>query len=143
MAHPCGCRSSLIPYVGIEPSPLIVCDPAPPCHQWPVLEFRQPLRSTRPKRLVSAKKTHWRQLRPTVSGLVWLVRQTFVGTSKSGSVDTFALKLRGVLAGMIARGMPQRTMINELNGLGVKTSLGGTWSLIQLQRTLARIAVLN
>jgi hypothetical protein len=40
---------------------------------------------------------------------------------------------------MRARGLKQRAMIAELNQLGVKTAKGGEWSLIQLQRVMARI----
>lgn len=50
----------------------------------------------------------------------------------------FAGKLKGVIEGMRARGLSQRAMVVELNQLGIKTARGGEWSLIQLQRTIAR-----
>lgn len=53
--------------------------------------------------------------------------------------DAFAIKLRGVIDGMRARGMSQRAMVNELNSLGVKTPTGCDWNLSQLQRTIRRI----
>lgn len=51
------------------------------------------------------------------------------------------MKLKGIIEGMKARGMTQRLMVEELNALGVKTSRGGSWSLVQLQRVLARLSV--
>ncbi len=59
---------------------------------------------------------------------------------RQAEADAFAEKLRGVIEGMKARGLSQRAMIEELNGLGIKTPRGGQWSLMQLQRTLARLA---
>lgn len=53
--------------------------------------------------------------------------------------DAFAVKLRGVIDGMKARGMSQRAMVSELNSLGVKTPTGRDWNLSQLQRTIARV----
>ncbi len=57
--------------------------------------------------------------------------------------DAFAIKLRGVIDGMSARGMSQRAMVSELNALGVKTSTGRDWNLSQLQRTLKRLSKLT
>jgi len=51
-----------------------------------------------------------------------------------------AESLRGTLEAFKAQGLPQRAMVEELNRLGVKTSRGGQWTLIQLQRVLARLA---
>lgn len=53
--------------------------------------------------------------------------------------DVFAQKLRGVIGGMLARGLTQRMMVTELNSLGVKAAKGGSWSLGQLQRVMKRI----
>jgi len=50
------------------------------------------------------------------------------------AASNFAGKLKGVIEGMRARGLSQRAMVAELNGLGIKTARGGSWSLIQLQR---------
>lgn len=50
----------------------------------------------------------------------------------------FAGKLKGVIDGMKARGLSQRVMCEELNDLGIKTAKGGQWSLVQLQRIIAR-----
>lgn len=52
--------------------------------------------------------------------------------------NQFAGKLSGVLQGMLVRGLSQRAMVKELNSLSIKTAHGGTWSLIQLQRTIKR-----
>ena len=54
--------------------------------------------------------------------------------------DTFAEKLRVVLEGLRARGLSQRAIVGELNGLGIKSPGGGTWHLQPLQRVLARLA---
>lgn len=53
----------------------------------------------------------------------------------------FANRLRGVIEGMVAQGLSQRAMCEELNQLGVKTAKGGSWSLIQLQRVINKIVV--
>lgn len=50
--------------------------------------------------------------------------------------QAFAKSLSGVLAGFKQQGMSQRQMVEELNKLGIKTSRGGQWSLIQVQRVL-------
>lgn len=56
------------------------------------------------------------------------------------AADKFAGKLKGIIEGMKARGLSQRAMIAELNGLDIKTAKGGQWSLVQLQRVIARFA---
>ena len=53
--------------------------------------------------------------------------------------DSFAGKLRGVIAGFRSTGLTQRRMVEELNQLGIQTAQGGKWSLIQVQRVLARL----
>lgn len=55
------------------------------------------------------------------------------------AADQFAQKLRGVVSGMRQQGKTQRQMVEELNALGISTSKGGSWSLMQLQRLLARL----
>lgn len=55
------------------------------------------------------------------------------------AADNFANKLRGLVESMKARGMTQRAMVEELNTLGIKTTKGGDWSLIQLQRVIKRL----
>ena len=55
------------------------------------------------------------------------------------AAEAFAAKLAGVLEGMKSRGLSQRAMVVELNGLGVRTHHGGTWTLSILQRVLARL----
>lgn len=56
------------------------------------------------------------------------------------AADAFAERLAGVIQGFKAAGMSQRTMVDQLNRLGIKTARGGGWSLGQLQRVIARIA---
>jgi len=55
------------------------------------------------------------------------------------AASEFASKLKGIIEGMTARGLTQRAMCEELNILGVKTTKGGEWSLVQLQRVMVRI----
>jgi DNA invertase Pin-like site-specific DNA recombinase len=55
------------------------------------------------------------------------------------AADVFANKLRGMVDGMKARGLTQRAMVDELNGLGIRTAKGGEWGLIQLQRVIKRL----
>lgn len=50
----------------------------------------------------------------------------------------FAGRLKGVIDGMVAQGLTQRAMCDELNQLGIKTARGGSWSLVQLQRVISR-----
>jgi len=52
--------------------------------------------------------------------------------------QAFANKLKDTLTGWKAQGLTQRAMVAQLNTLGVPTARGGTWSLVQLQRVLAR-----
>lgn len=55
------------------------------------------------------------------------------------TASCFAGKLKGVIEGMVARGLSQRAMVAELNNLGIKTARGGEWSLIQLQRIFEKL----
>lgn len=59
--------------------------------------------------------------------------------ARKQAADDFAIKLKGVIDGMKARGLSQRAMCDELNDLGIKTAKGGKWSQVQLQRILARL----
>lgn len=58
---------------------------------------------------------------------------------RQAAADEFALALQDTLADFNARGMSQRQQVAELNSLGIKTAKGGAWSLIQLQRVIARL----
>jgi DNA invertase Pin-like site-specific DNA recombinase len=60
--------------------------------------------------------------------------------ARQQAADEFAGSLSRVIAGFKAAGMTQRSMVDELNALGIKTARGGAWTLIQLQRLLARLA---
>lgn len=51
-----------------------------------------------------------------------------------------ARRLMPVLEGFKAQGFTQRRMIDALNSSGITTAKGGRWSLVQLQRVLARLA---
>lgn len=54
----------------------------------------------------------------------------------------YAEKLKPVLMGLKAQGLTQRKMVEALNKASIRTARGGAWSLIQVQRTLARLALL-
>lgn len=58
---------------------------------------------------------------------------------RQAAADAFASNLRTVLEGFRSQGLSQRKQVEELNKLGIKTAKGGEWSLIQLQRVLARL----
>jgi DNA invertase Pin-like site-specific DNA recombinase len=51
----------------------------------------------------------------------------------------FAAKLSGVIWAFRADGLSQRSMILQLNRLGIRTARGGEWSLVQLQRVIKRL----
>jgi DNA invertase Pin-like site-specific DNA recombinase len=59
--------------------------------------------------------------------------------ARQAEADAFAEKLRGILGDLQKRGMSQRAQVAELNALGIKTSKGKEWSLVQLQRVRARL----
>lgn len=61
--------------------------------------------------------------------------------ARQAAADAFASNLRMVLDGFKSRGLSQRKQVEELNKLGIKTVKGGEWTLIQLQRVLARLPV--
>ncbi len=51
----------------------------------------------------------------------------------------FAARLKGQIEGCRLRGLSQREIVAEFNKIGISAPRGGQWSLMQLQRTLARI----
>lgn len=59
--------------------------------------------------------------------------------ARQRAAEAFADGLRTTLAGLRGQGLSQRAMVSELNRLGVKTSSGGTWTLVQLQRVLSAL----
>jgi DNA invertase Pin-like site-specific DNA recombinase len=58
---------------------------------------------------------------------------------RKSQADAFAASLTKTLKAYQKAGMTQRGMVEELNARGIKTSRGGQWSLVQLQRVLARL----
>jgi len=63
--------------------------------------------------------------------------------ARQNTANEFATKLSGQIDGFKLRGLSQREMIAELNQLGVRTAKGRAWSLVQLQRVIARIALVH
>jgi DNA invertase Pin-like site-specific DNA recombinase len=66
-----------------------------------------------------------RNLRPTLE-------------ARQKAADAFAERLRPLFDGMKTRGLSQRAMVQELNGVGVPAPKGGQWQLSQVQRVVAR-----
>jgi DNA invertase Pin-like site-specific DNA recombinase len=58
---------------------------------------------------------------------------------RTEAANAFASRLKNILEAFRARHLTQRQICEELNRIGVTAPKGGPWSLIQLQRTLARI----
>lgn len=58
---------------------------------------------------------------------------------RQADAAAFAEKLRGQIKGFELRRLTQRQMVDDLNQLDIRTAKGGKWSLIQLQRVLARL----
>lgn len=71
-------------------------------------------------------KAGWRNLKPNIE-------------KRKRKAKAFAYRLKGQIEGFRQRGLTQREMIAELNSVGITAPRGGQWSLIQLQRTLARL----
>lgn len=60
---------------------------------------------------------------------------------RQGAARAFAEGLRGLVEGMRLRGLSQRAMVAELNGLKIAAPQGGEWRLIQLQRVLRAVGM--
>lgn len=60
--------------------------------------------------------------------------------ARAQDAAAFAARLRPTLEAYRGQGMTQRAMVDALNGAGVTTARGGTWTLMQLQRVVARLA---
>lgn len=57
---------------------------------------------------------------------------------RQAEADEFVGRLAGLIAGFQARNLSQRAMVKELNDAGVPARHGGDWTLVQVQRVLAR-----
>jgi DNA invertase Pin-like site-specific DNA recombinase len=55
------------------------------------------------------------------------------------AADAFAARLRPTFENMIARKLSLRSMVPELNGIGIPAPRGGKWRLSQVQRLLDRL----
>ena len=65
------------------------------------------------------------------TGPVNLKRHT---QERQDAARAFQARLNPVLDGFVAQGLSRRVMVSRLNDLGVKASMGGAWSLGQVQR---------
>lgn len=59
--------------------------------------------------------------------------------ARQAASKSFAKSVSGIFVGFKLRGLSQRDMVKELNGLNIKAPRGGSWSLIQVQRCLSTI----
>lgn len=90
--------------------------------------------STRTKAALAAAKA--RGVKLGIAGFSNLKRNI---EKRKDIADIFAAKLAGVIQGFKASGLSQRAMVAQLNQLGIRTAKGGEWSLLQLQRVMARL----
>jgi DNA invertase Pin-like site-specific DNA recombinase len=60
--------------------------------------------------------------------------------ARTRDAEAFADRLRGDFEGFELRGLSQRQMVAELNGLGIRAPRGGEWRMKQVQRVKARMA---
>lgn len=58
--------------------------------------------------------------------------------ARQRAAEEFAGRVSVIVAGLKAQGMSQRAMVTALNQANVGAPRGGAWSLVQLQRLLAR-----
>lgn len=90
--------------------------------------------SARTKAALAAAKT--RGVRLGIAGPRNLQALNEVRQKTAGA---FADNLRGLVQGFRLRGLSQRQMALELNGLGIPARRGGTWGLHQVQLLLGRL----
>jgi hypothetical protein len=62
-----------------------------------------------------------------------------INARRQRHAQEFSEQLSPILDRMIAQRLPRRVTVARLNALGIKTSMGGAWSLGQLQRVLSRL----
>jgi len=64
-----------------------------------------------------------------------------INTARQEQADLGVERLRGTLEAFKGQGMSQRRMVEELNGLGIRTAQGCAWTLCAVQRTLKRLGL--
>lgn len=62
-----------------------------------------------------------------------------INSARQDQANLNAERLRTTLAAFKGQGMSQRRMVEELNGLGLRTARGHVWTLCALQRILKRL----
>lgn len=92
-------------------------------------------------RRISQRISDALQAKKAAGGVVGNVAnlQPFNG-ARAADAAAFAEKLRPTLQAYRAQGLTQRAIVDALNQMGSRTARGGTWSLLQLQRVLGRLA---
>lgn len=101
-------------------------------------EFERDQISTRTRAALAAAKE--RGVRLGVTGAA-NIRQNLV--ERSAAAADFARRHRAVIDALRSRGLSQRTIVSELNGMGLTAPKGGKWMLAQLQRVLCRLPPLQ
>ena len=64
-----------------------------------------------------------------------------INQAKQERADQGVERLRGTLEAFKGQGMAQRKMVEELNGLGIRTAQGCAWTLCAVQRALKRLGL--
>ena len=62
---------------------------------------------------------------------------------RQAASSAFNARLMPLLNGFMTQGMTRRTMVAQLNDLGIKAPRGGAWSLGQVQRVMSPIGFCN
>jgi DNA invertase Pin-like site-specific DNA recombinase len=91
--------------------------------------------SARTKAALAAAKA-----RGVILGATGLVNLRPNLEARQEAAKRFAERMRPLIEGFAVRGLSQRQMVAELNGLGIKTPKGGEWRLKQVQRVMGRIS---
>lgn len=55
---------------------------------------------------------------------------------RKDAASAFRARLKPLLDGFASQGLSRRAMVTQLNVLGIKTPMGGSWSLCQVQRAI-------
>lgn len=97
-------------------------------------EFEGRRIGTRTKAALAAAKA-----RGVVLGAVGAANLRRNVEQRQQAANAFAERLRLTLAAYKAASMTQRQIVEALNGAGIRTAKGGEWSLVQVQRVLARL----
>lgn len=97
-------------------------------------EWERDAISARTKAAYDAKKARY-----TTLGVEFKCNLANNIKERKDAASAFAESIRVNIEGFTLRGLSQRSMVVELNQAEINTSKGGKWSLIQLQRVIAKM----